>query len=118
MFIVKNIVALKTFLIILYLIFFPCQYFAFGSTVRLVPLAQDNISGSGLNYVLVGEDLGGLGSVEVTLRYPPGSYDDVHIVFDDALQTGSALSLMMRYKLVLLQPWPIPVYLVQYVLAL
>ena len=93
MFIVKNIVTLKTFLIILYLIFFPCQYFAFGSTVRLVPLAQDNISGSGMEYALIGEDLNGLGSVEVTLRYPPGSYDDVHIVFDDALQTGSASAM-------------------------
>ncbi|MEA3358048.1 MAG: hypothetical protein U9R17_01350 [Thermodesulfobacteriota bacterium] len=89
----KKNVTLKTFLIITYFILFPCQYFAFGSTVRLVPLTQDNISGSGMEYALIGEDLDGLGSVEVTLRYPPGSYDDVHIVFDDALQTGSASAM-------------------------
>ena len=92
MFIVKNSVTLKTILIIVYFFLLPCQYYAFGSTVRLVPLADDNISESGLKYALVGEDLDGLGSVEVTLRYPSGMYDNVQVVFDDTLQSGSSVA--------------------------
>ena len=88
----KNSFALTTFLIIVCFLLLPCRYCAFGSTVRLVPLAHGNISGSGLKYALVGEDLDGLGSVEVTLRYPSGMYDNVQVVFDDALQSGSGVA--------------------------
>jgi len=69
---VKNTIALKgvLFLIFCILVFAnPCP--VWSSNLRLVPLNPEASSGENREYVLLGEGLEGLGSLEVTLLYPP-----------------------------------------------
>jgi len=91
---VKNICALKAFPIVFYCILFAASSaLAFSSNLRLVPLNPGASAGEKREYALLAQGLEGLGSVEVTLLYPPGSSGNVEVVFDDALQSGSSTAM-------------------------
>lgn len=90
----KNTIALIiSFPLVFFIFIFANPNSVLCSNIRLVPVNPEAASGENLEYTLSGEGLKGLGSVEVTLLYPPGSYEDVHVVFDDALQSDSSTAM-------------------------
>lgn len=73
-----------------YCIFFAASpAIALTSNLRLVPLNPEASDGEKKEYALFAQGLEGRGSLEVTLLYPPGSSNNVEVVFDDSLQRDS-----------------------------
>jgi len=90
-----NINLLKRVLLpsLLCLVILGESYLASAATMRLVPLNRSCQPGQRIDYSLYGDGLKGLGSIELTLRYPSGKLKNARVVFDGSLRTGSAAAL-------------------------